>query len=161
MLAVEATVLGCDFSGKLERTVAREPDVSGDRRADVFPGQGRARPRAVQAAEFARIEAWTAWLDSRYRVPHTRIHLGLDPLVGLVPIAGDLVSAAVSLYLLSVARRLGVPWSLIAKMSVNIAADALLGMIPFAGPVLDIFYRANEQNLKLLIADLQRRQLSA
>lgn len=122
--------------------------------------QGGAEPAIALrfAADLARLEHWTTWLDSKYRVPGTRIHVGLDPLVGLVPVAGDLASAAVSVYLLSIARRLGASSALIAKMSVNVAADALLGMIPFAGPVLDLFYRANTQNLKLMLDDLRRRQ---
>lgn len=92
-----------------------------------------------------------AWLlDRSIRVPGTRITLGLDPLVGLIPGIGDLVGGLFSLYIIVEAARLGVPRGLLARMGWNVALDTLVGEIPVLGDLFDIGFQSNMRNLALL-----------
>jgi len=97
-------------------------------------------------------------LDSRYRVPFTRVRFGWDAIVGLLPIVGDLATVAVSLHLVHRARTLGADGPLTWRMVLNVLVDALLGLIPIIGTVFDVFFRANERNLKLLIDHIERHR---
>jgi len=97
-------------------------------------------------------------LDSRYRIPFTRVRFGWDAIVGLLPIVGDLAMAAASLYLVSCARQLGADGRLALRMVLNVLIDALFGAIPIIGTIFDIFFRANERNLQLLIDQIERHR---
>ncbi|MDX2155579.1 MAG: DUF4112 domain-containing protein [Hyphomicrobiaceae bacterium] len=99
----------------------------------------------------AEMERRSSWLDDRFRVPWTNIRFGIDPIVGMIPVVGDLVMAGVSLHLVAQARRLGADSKLLRRMLSNVGVDVLLGLLPFVGVVLDLFFRANNQNMKLLI----------
>ena len=83
-------------------------------------------------------------------MPFTRFRFGLDPLLGLVPGAGDVVAAAFGLTIVVAAARLRVPRLVIARMGIQLAADALLGLVPVAGDLGDVFLKANRRNLELL-----------
>ena len=105
-----------------------------------------------------RFERMATRLDSQYRLPLTRIHFGWDPIVGIIPLAGDLVMAAVSLRLIGYARQLGADSPLIARMVANVLVDALLGAIPIIGTVFDLFFRANMRNMKLLLDEIEQKR---
>jgi hypothetical protein len=103
------------------------------------------QPNPLQSARrFARL------LDDLVRVPGTRIGIGLDPLLNLIPIAGDAVGTAMSAYLLVTAVRMGVPKRVLARMLLNIAIDALVGAIPVLGQAFDFVWKANSMNMTLL-----------
>lgn len=89
-------------------------------------------------------------LDSRFRVPGTQIRFGLDPVLSLVPGIGDLASPAYTVALLVQGLYQGVPKVVMIRMLGNALVDALIGAIPLAGAVGDIFFRANTRNLALL-----------
>jgi hypothetical protein len=92
-----------------------------------------------------------AWLlDRSIRIPGTRVRLGLDPLVGLIPGIGDLVGGLFSLYIILEAARLGVPRGLLGRMGWNVALDTLVGEIPVLGDLFDIGFQSNTRNLALL-----------
>jgi hypothetical protein len=93
---------------------------------------------------------WADLLDSRFRVPGTRVRFGIDPILSLVPGLGDLASPAYTLLLLVQGLRQRVPKVVIARMILNALVDALIGIIPIAGTVGDIFWRANTANLALV-----------
>ncbi len=107
---------------------------------------------------FDHLDRTAALLDSRYRIPFTRVRFGWDAIVGLLPVAGDLVTAAVSLHLIRYARRLGADGRLVSRMALNVLIDALLGSIPIIGTFFDVLFRANERNLKLLIDAIEQRR---
>lgn len=115
-----------------------------------FPRHGEPVDPAYIAL-LERIERHAILLDARYRIPGTRISFGLDPLIGIIPIAGDIVSAAWSIGLLTAARQLGAQPALLRKMALLVAVDFLIGLVPIAGPIADIFYRSNMRNLNLLL----------
>lgn len=98
--------------------------------------------------------AWLRWwatlLDARFRIPGTSIRFGIDPILALIPGFGDLSSPAFAVALLGQAMRQRVPPVILLRMVVNALADALIGAVPLAGPVADIFWRANVRNLALL-----------
>jgi hypothetical protein len=89
-------------------------------------------------------------MDSAYRVPGTRIRFGWDPLVGLVPGAGDVATSSLALAILYHAIRLGVPRVVLARMALNTLADLAIGLVPFAGDVADVAWKSNTRNLALL-----------
>jgi hypothetical protein len=89
-------------------------------------------------------------MDSAFVVPGTRIRLGLDSLIGLVPGIGDIASALISSYIVWEARQLGLPRWKIARMVAYVAFDTTVGAIPVLGDVLDVFYKSNRRNLKIL-----------
>ena len=93
-------------------------------------------------------------MDSLVRIPGTRRTFGVDAVLSIIPGLGSVLGAAVSGYLLYEAVRLRAPRALLMRMSRNIAVDWLLGEIPLLGPVCDLFYKANEANMKLLRAHL-------
>jgi hypothetical protein len=94
-----------------------------------------------------------AWLlDSSIRVPGTGFTIGLDALIGLVPVVGDLVGVFLSGYIVREAAALGVPRSMLLRMAFNVALEGLVGMIPLAGDVFDAAYKANQRNVRLLNA---------
>ena len=96
------------------------------------------------------LQAWADLLDSRFRIPGTQIRFGLDPILSLVPGLGDLVSPAYTVVLLVFAVQARVPKVILLRMLSNAMLDALIGTVPIAGNVADIFWRANRLNLALL-----------
>jgi Domain of unknown function (DUF4112) len=101
-----------------------------------------------RARENARQIAW--WLDSALVIPGTNFRIGLDALIGLIPVLGDLIGMAISGYLVMTAARLGVPRVVLMRMLLNVGTDVVLGAVPVAGDVLDAAWRANAKNARLL-----------
>ena len=93
---------------------------------------------------------WADLLDSRFRVPGTNIRFGLDPILSLIPGLGDLASPAFTVLLLVKGLERAVPRIVLARMVLNAFIDAVIGMVPIAGNIGDIFWRANVKNLALL-----------
>lgn len=96
-------------------------------------------------------------MDTAFVIPGTNIRFGADALLGLIPGAGDLIGAAISLAIVNEARRLGVPRSLLAKMIVNIGLDTVMGSVPLFGDVFDVYFKSNRRNAQLVLEHFQRR----
>ncbi|ARD44758.1 DUF4112 domain-containing protein [Colwellia sp. PAMC 21821] len=88
--------------------------------------------------------------DSKIRIPIVGIPLGLDFLVGLIPVVGDFIMVGVSLTIVDMAKQIQVPLALRMTMLKNIAIDFLLGVIPFVGDVADLFYKSNLKNVRIM-----------
>jgi hypothetical protein len=118
------------------------------------PSRGARRIRRRSAAEIAVLERavdrLARWMDTRYRMPMVGWRFGLDPLVGLVPVIGDLASTVVAIYIVMLAARCGLPNITIARMSVNVAIDMLVGSVPVLGDAFDLWWKANVRNAVLL-----------
>ena len=110
----------------------------------ILPG-GETREAALR-----RVDALARLMDSAFVIPGVNLRVGLDSLVGLVPGVGDAVTTMVGAYIVYEARRLGLPKRKIARMIGNVAADTAIGAIPFAGDVFDVFFKANERNLRII-----------
>jgi hypothetical protein len=96
------------------------------------------------------IKLLSIWTDTVFEIPGLGWRFGLDPLIGLVPVVGDVASAAVSLYILSVAAHMQLPRVTLARMMLNVGVDYLVGAIPFVGNIFDFGWKANYWNAQLL-----------
>lgn len=104
--------------------------------------------RQKREKDFAWIERFSTLLDNKYSIGGFRF--GLDPLLNLIPYAGQMTSFLMSLSLVLVMLRNGVGTKVGVKMLLNILYDAILGSIPLVGYAFDFFYKANRKNVKLL-----------
>lgn len=102
----------------------------------------------------AQLVAITRLMDSAFEVPGIKTRVGLDVVLGMVPVAGDLLSAAIGLTVVLQARELGASRWLQAKMIRNLVFDAALGAVPVAGDLADVYFRAHRRNLELLRKEL-------
>ncbi|WP_207208865.1 DUF4112 domain-containing protein [Nocardioides oleivorans] len=98
-------------------------------------------------------------MDDAVTVPGTRVGLGLDALIGLVPGIGDALGSALSGVIVRDAIRARVPMTVLARMGLNLVLDALLGLVPGIGDLLDVAHRANRKNLRLLLREVEREPL--
>jgi hypothetical protein len=88
--------------------------------------------------------------DSKVRIPFVGVRLGLDFLIGLIPVIGDVIMVGVSLSIVAMAKSIEVPRALRLAMLKNIGIDFLLGLIPFVGDVVDLFYKSNQKNVRIM-----------
>lgn len=119
------------------------------------PGEVRLPDPHIEAA-YQRIAHVSRLMDSLVAIPGTRVRLGVDALIGLVPVVGDLVSQLISSYLIWEARQLGVSRLTTARMIGNMLIDTIIGAIPLVGDAFDIAFRANMKNLRLLRRHLEK-----
>lgn len=110
-----------------------------------------------QQASLARLEALAKLMDGAFVIPGTNIRMGLDGIIGLVPIAGDLVAGLVSSYMIWEARQLGASRWVIGRMMANTLVDTAIGVIPVAGDAFDVVFRCNMRNMALLRKHLVRK----
>ena len=115
--------------------------------------QRATRPRPLTAGQEQRLKAlkhMSRLLDSAFVLPGTEIRIGLDPILGLLPGLGDLVSPLFAIAMLWQGRDLGIPRLVQMRMIFNVAIDALVGMLPIAGDIFDFAWKANDRNYALL-----------
>lgn len=86
------------------------------------------------------------------------IKFGLDSIIGLVPVVGDLVTGAIGYYIISEAKRLGVSRVTRARMYTNWGVDVTVGAIPVVGDMFDLAFKSNTKNVRLLLADLEKQE---
>ncbi|MGQ0673983.1 MAG: DUF4112 domain-containing protein [Hyphomicrobium sp.] len=108
-------------------------------------------------ATLARLEALARVMDTAFVLPGSNVRLGLDAVLGLVPVIGDLISQAIGSYLIFEARRLGVSRLTLWRMVGNSAIDTVIGAVPLAGDAFDLAFRSNTRNLALLRTHLERQ----
>ncbi|WP_128916401.1 MULTISPECIES: DUF4112 domain-containing protein [Bradyrhizobium] len=114
------------------------------------PFSGSPFGNLTREQRIARLEAIAKLLDIAFVLPGTNIRYGIDGLIGLIPVVGDIITTAISLWLVREARALGAPWYVTARMLGNVALDGVVGMVPFAGDAFDVMFRANMRNVRLL-----------
>jgi len=108
-----------------------------------------------KAARLKRLRFLSRLLDRAIPIPGTNAGIGLDPILGLLPVGGDFLGVMLSAYIVIEAARLGASQDILGKMALNIAIDALVGVIPVLGDLFDVAWPANERNMKLLEEHLQ------
>ena len=119
--------------------------------AKDIPGMGN-DPQAVRM----RVEALEKLLERAFHIPGTKIPFGLDSIIGLVPVLGDLITAAMGAYMVWEARNLGMSkWQLI-RMTANIGIDTAIGAIPIVGDAFDLVWRSNTKNLRIIKKHLDK-----
>jgi hypothetical protein len=106
----------------------------------------------------ARLEMIAKVLDVAFILPGTKIRYGVDGIVGLIPVVGDIIAAALSLWVVYEARALGAPWYITARMLGNVAFQGVVGTVPVAGDAIDVLFRANMRNARLLRRWLEKER---
>lgn len=109
-------------------------------------------PRAIPAdaeMRLARLRR-VAWILDRAFSLGGKARFGVDPLLGLVPVAGDWIVAVLSLYVVYESLRLGLPWPVLGRMLANVGIEAVVGTVPVVGDVFDFIWQANTRNLRLV-----------
>ena len=108
------------------------------------------------AAVRRRIEAMEKLLEGLFTIPGTNRKVGLDVILDVVPIAGDVIAAALGGWMVWEARNLGMSKVQMARMFGNVGFDWLLGIIPLVGAIPDFFFRSNTRNLKMIKRHLDK-----
>jgi len=108
------------------------------------------RSASVAGSGVARARSIARLLDDLVRIPGTKIGIGLDPIIGLIPGLGDVIGGAMSGYILLVAAQEGAPTSVLMRMLGNIALDSLVGLVPVLGDLFDVGVKSNRRNVDLL-----------
>lgn len=107
-----------------------------------------------------RVEWLERWLENAIEIPGTKAKVGLDALVGMIPVAGDVTTALLSLYMIWEARRFKLERKDIGKMLGNVAIDVLIGLVPVVGDYADFAWKSNTRNLKIIKAHLKNKALN-
>ena len=110
-------------------------------------------PDAVRA----RVEALETLLERAIRIPVIDRRIGLDAVIGLVPGVGDIVTGALSAYMIWEARNLGLSRGQVLRMAANVGFDTAIGAIPVVGDLFDLAFRSNSRNLRLIKRHLDER----
>jgi hypothetical protein len=108
----------------------------------------------------ARLEALARLMDGAFVLPGTNIRMGLDAIIGLIPVAGDVIAGLISTYLIWEARQLGAPKWLIARMMGNTLLDTMVGSVPVVGDAFDVMFRANMKNMALLRRHVEKHGIT-
>ena len=151
-----ATFRGAEARGPVIDQDGREiPIETLGPQAGVFRfdfGHSAANPFANLTREqrLARLDAIAKLLDIAFVLPGTKIRYGIDGIIGLIPVVGDIIATALSLWLVREARALGPPWHITARMLTNVAIQGVVGTVPVAGDAFDVLFRANIRNVRML-----------
>lgn len=113
-------------------------------------------PGAFAALE--RLKKLEVLLDRQFTI--AGIPFGIDSIIGLVPVVGDLISGALGFYLIQEAKRLGVSRFTKARMYANWGLDVSVGALPIVGDLFDVAFKSNTKNIRLLIKDLEKRSVT-
>ncbi|MEL0641097.1 DUF4112 domain-containing protein [Pseudoalteromonas aliena] len=101
-------------------------------------------------AAIARLERFSKLTDSSIGIPFTKFNIGLEAVIGLIPVIGDAAGLILSSYVLVEAQRLGVSKRIKSKMIINMLIDFVGGLVPFFGDIFDAFFKANTRNTRML-----------
>jgi hypothetical protein len=144
------------FHGPIIDQEGREiPEESLNRQAHAFRfdfggGMGNPFGNLTREQRFARLDAIAKLLDVAFILPGTNIRYGIDGIIGLIPVVGDIIATALSLWLVREARALGAPWHITARMLGNVAIQGVVGTVPVAGDAVDVLFRAILRNARML-----------
>lgn len=147
-----------DFTEARPRTGRPQPD----HRQEAFQGAFRQAAGRLSLADASpeasliRLEALAHLLDSAFLIPGINRRVGLEAVIGLVPVVGDIAGMVISSYIVYEAKRLGAPRWLIGRMALNVAFDGAVGVVPLAGDLFDAAFKANRRNVRLLRRWLER-----
>lgn len=107
-------------------------------------------------AALDRLKKLETLLDRQFSI--AGIRFGVDGLIGLVPVLGDLISGAMGLYIINEGKRLGASRWTMGRMYANWGVDVSVGALPIVGDLFDVAFKSNTRNVRLLIADLEKRE---
>lgn len=111
-----------------------------------------------EKGELEVVKRIAKYMDELVTIPGAKLKIGLDPIIGLIPGVGDAASAAIGAYLIRAANRLGVPAIVQMRMLLNVFIDAVIGFVPIIGDYLDVLYKANAKNARLVQEAVEHRE---
>jgi hypothetical protein len=112
----------------------------------------------ASVSRLQRIRALSHLLDDAISIPGTPIRFGIDAIIGLLPIGGDMVGVILSAYIVLEASRFGLSRSTLIRMVINLLLDGTIGCLPILGDMFDVTWKANLRNVALLDAHLAQPQ---
>lgn len=104
----------------------------------------------------ARVIAMERLLERSFSIPGTNIPVGLDAIIGLVPVVGDVIAGVMGAYIIWEAKNLGLPKWKLARMGANVLFDTAIGVIPLVGDAADLLFRSNTRNLRILLRHMDK-----
>ncbi|MXP37489.1 DUF4112 domain-containing protein [Erythromicrobium ramosum] len=104
----------------------------------------------------ARVVAMEKLLERSFVIPGVNMPVGLDALIGLVPVLGEIVTTAMGAYIIWEARNLGLSKWKLARMGANVLFDTAIGAIPLVGDAVDLVFRSNTKNLKIILKHIDK-----
>lgn len=113
-----------------------------------------------QLKNLQKIRKIAKLLDTAIGIPGTKIRFGLDPILGLIPGGGDLISAGISAYMIYLATRFGLERAEVFKMIKNVAIETAVGSVPLAGDLFDAYFKGNMRNLEILEKHIEKNEAS-
>jgi Domain of unknown function (DUF4112) len=113
------------------------------------------RDNTVSAA-LSRLDWLARIMDSAIAIPGSKVTIGFDAALGLIPVIGDIISSSIGAYIIWEAKQLGAPRLLLARMATNTTIDTVLGSVPLLGDVFDVVYKSNRKNVALLKAHIEK-----
>lgn len=109
----------------------------------------------------ARVSAMEQLLERSFVIPGVNMPVGLDALIGLVPVLGDIVTTAMGAYIVWEARNLGMSKWKLGRMGLNVLFDTAIGAIPVVGDATDFVFRSNSKNLKMILKHIDKHHPEA
>lgn len=97
-----------------------------------------------------RLRTLSERLDESFKIPGTKYKIGIDPIIGLIPVGGDLIGGILSTYIMYSGMKMGASPKIITQMAVNIVIEFAVGSIPIIGDLFDFFWKANKKNMELI-----------
>ena len=126
-----------------------------DQMAASMPDIGR-DPDSIRK----RVEAMEMVLERAFVIPGINRHVGLDSIIGLVPVIGDLITALMGAYMVWEARNLGMSKFQLTRMAANVGIDTIVGAVPIAGDLFDFLWKSNSKNLRIIRKHLDKHHPS-
>ncbi len=111
-------------------------------------------------ASIERLRTISHLLDNAITIPGTDYGVGIDPLLGLLPVGGDLMSTIFSAYMVVEAAQLDLPRESLIRMAINLILDTLAGTVPVVGDLFDVAWKANTRNMELIETHMQSQKQS-
>ena len=108
------------------------------------------------ASVYRRIQMMEQLMERSMTIPGINYPVGMDAIVGLIPVLGDIFGVAMGTYIVWEARNLGMSKFHLARMAGNIGIDTLIGAVPFVGDAFDLLYRSNTKNLRIIRKHLDK-----
>ncbi len=146
-----------DQEGREIRSETLGPDVGGFR-FDFATSTANPFGNLTREQRLARLDALAKLLDVAFILPGTNVRYGIDGIIGLIPVVGDIITTALSLWLVREARALGAPWHVTARMLGNVAIHGVVGAVPAVGDAFDVMFRVNIRNMRMLRRWLDRQR---
>tara|TARA_Y100000814_G_scaffold264213_1_gene216805 strand:+ start:319 stop:756 length:438 start_codon:yes stop_codon:yes gene_type:complete len=106
--------------------------------------------KEIKEEKLIRLKRLSERLDDTFTIPGTKYKIGIEALIGAVPIIGDLIGGILASYIMYSGVKMGAPPQIIARMAVNIAIDFTIGSIPIIGDLFDLVWKANKKNVELI-----------